>query len=129
MIHADETFEDEDLLEMVNASLIPMIVMDSHKARFWKQIFDNIKVHPDIAVRTGGEIAWAFRKNSPKLKAVVNDFVRGHKKGTMLGNILFKRYLKNTKYVKNSVSEQEMKNLKQWHSFSKNTPINMISII
>ncbi|MCJ7541226.1 MAG: transporter substrate-binding domain-containing protein, partial [Desulfobacterales bacterium] len=52
LILADETFEDEDLLEMVNAGLIPMIVMDSHKAQFWKQIFDNITVHPDIAVRT-----------------------------------------------------------------------------
>ncbi|MBW2491758.1 MAG: transglycosylase SLT domain-containing protein, partial [Deltaproteobacteria bacterium] len=57
----------------------------------------------------GGEIAWAFRKNSPKLKAVVNDFVKGHKEGTMLGNVLFKRYLKNTKYVKNSLSEKELK--------------------
>ncbi len=109
LVFADETFEDEDLLEMVNAGLIPMIVMDSHKAKFWAQIFDNIKVHPDITVRTGGEIAWVFRKNSPKLKAVVNEFVKAHKKGTMLGNILFKRYLKNNKYVKNSVSEQELK--------------------
>jgi membrane-bound lytic murein transglycosylase MltF len=63
-------------------------------------------------VRTGGEIAWAFRKNSPKLKTVVNEYLKGHKKGTMLGNILFKRYLKNTKYVKNSVSKQEMKKYK-----------------
>jgi len=109
LVLADETFEDEDLLEMVNAGLIPMIVMDSHKAQFWKQIFDNITVHQDIAVRAGGAIAWAFRKNSPKLKAVVNDFVKGHKEGTMLGNILFKRYLKNTKYVKNSLSEKELK--------------------
>jgi len=108
LVLADEMFEDEDLLEMVSAGLIPMIVMDSHKAQFWKQIFDNITVHPDIAVRAGGEIAWAFRKNSPKLKAVVNEFVKGHKEGTMLGNILFKRYLKNTKYVKNSVSEKEL---------------------
>jgi membrane-bound lytic murein transglycosylase MltF len=60
-------------------------------------------------VRAGGEIAWAFRKNSLKLKAVVNDFVKGHRKGTMLGNILFKRYLQNTKYVKNSMSEKELK--------------------
>ena len=109
LVLADETFEDEDLLEMVNAGLIPMIVMDSHKAQFWKQIFDNITVHQDIAVRAGGEIAWAFRKNSPKLKAVVNDFIKGHKKGTMLGNILFKRYLQNTKYVTNSLSEKELK--------------------
>ncbi len=49
LVLADETFEDEDLLEMVNAGLIPMIVMDSHKAQFWKQIFDNITVHQDIA--------------------------------------------------------------------------------
>jgi len=109
LVLADETFEDEDLLEMVNAGLIPMIVMDSHKAQFWKQIFDNITVHQDIAVRTGGEIAWAFRKNSPKLKAVVNEFVKRHKEGTMLGNILLKRYFKNTKFVKNALSETELK--------------------
>ena len=59
---AEENFEDEDLLEMVDAGLIPMIVMDSHKAQFWTQIFDKIKVHSVIAVRTGGEIAWAFAK-------------------------------------------------------------------
>jgi membrane-bound lytic murein transglycosylase MltF len=108
LVSADEMFEDEDLLEMVNAGLIPMIIMDSHKAQFWEQIFDNIKVHPDIAVRTGGEIAWAFRKDSPKLKAVVNEFVKGHKTGTLLGNILLKRYLRDTKYVKNSTTKEEM---------------------
>ena len=109
LIAAEETLEDEDLLEMVNASLIPMIVMDSHKAQFWAQIFDKIQVHSEIAVRDSGEIAWAFRKNSPKLKAAINEFVKGHKKGTLIGNMLFKRYLKNTKYVKNSVSKQELK--------------------
>ena len=109
LIAADEIFEDEDLLEMVNAGLIPMIVMDSHKAHFWTQIFDKIKVHDNIAVREGGEIAWAYRKNSPKLKAIVNEFVKGHKKGTLMGNMLLKRYLKSTKYVKNALNEKELK--------------------
>jgi len=109
LVAADEMLQDEDLLEMVNAGLIPMIVVDSHKAQFWEQIFDDIKVHTGIAVRSGGEIAWAFRKNSPKLEAVINEFVTGHKKGTLLGNMLFKRYLRDTQFVKNSVSEQEMK--------------------
>ena len=108
LVAADETFEDEDLLEMVNAGLIPMIVMDSHKAHFWEQIFENITVHPTIAVRNGGEIAWSFRKDSPKLKAVVNEFVKGHKKGTLLGNIILKRYLRDTKYVQNSLSQKEL---------------------
>jgi len=113
LIPADETFEDEDLLELVNASLIPMIVMDSHKAQFWTQIFDKIQVNPEIAVRTGGEIAWAFRKNSPQLKAIVNEFVKGHKKGSLMGNILLKRYLKSTKYVKNSLSAEELQKYQQ----------------
>jgi membrane-bound lytic murein transglycosylase MltF len=108
LVPASETFEDEDLLEMVNAGLIPMIVMDSHKAQFWTQIFDKISIHPEIAVRSGGEIAWALRQDSPKLKAVINEFIKGHKKGTLLGNILLKRYLKNTSYVKNSLSEKEL---------------------
>jgi membrane-bound lytic murein transglycosylase MltF len=109
LILADDLLEDEDLLEMVNAGLIPMIVMDSHKAQFWTQIFEKIRVHPEISVRNDGEIAWAFRKNSPKLKSVINGFVAGHKEGTLIGNMLFKRYLKNTKYVKNSISKQELK--------------------
>jgi membrane-bound lytic murein transglycosylase MltF len=113
LVPADETFEDEDLLEMVNAGLIPMIVMDSHKAQFWTQIFDKIQVNSNIAVRTGGEIAWAMRKNSPQLKAIVNEFVRGHKKGSLLGNMLLKRYLKSTKYVKNSLSAEELQKFQQ----------------
>ncbi len=35
---APETLEDEDLMEMVNAGLIPLIVVDKPKADFWKQI-------------------------------------------------------------------------------------------
>ena len=108
LILADENLEDEDLLEMVNAGLMPMIVMDSHKAEFWEQIFDKITLNPKVAVRTGGKIAWAFRKDSPKLKKTVNAFVKKNKKGTLMGNIIFKRYLKSTKYVKNSLSDEEL---------------------
>jgi membrane-bound lytic murein transglycosylase MltF len=117
LVPAEEAFEDEDLLEMVNAGLIPMLVMDSHKAQFWTQIFDKIQVHSDIAVRSGGEIAWAFRKNSPQLKAVVNEFVKDHKKGSLIGNMLLKRYLKSTKYVKNSISKDELQKFQQMVDF------------
>ena len=39
---ADEHIEDEGLLEMVQAGLIPAVVVDSHKAEFWAQIFENL---------------------------------------------------------------------------------------
>src|SRR5271169_1475693 len=44
---APEELEDEDLAEMVNAGLIPLIVMDKHKADLWKQVFPKITVHDE----------------------------------------------------------------------------------
>jgi membrane-bound lytic murein transglycosylase MltF len=113
LVLADEYLEDEDLLEMMNARLIPMIVIDSHKGEFWSQIFKDLTLHPDIKVRTNGQIGWAIRKNSPKLKAMINSFLKTHKKGTLVGNILFKRYLENTKWVRNSHNEEELQRFRE----------------
>lgn len=99
IVEADETLEDEELLEMVNAELIPATVVDSHKFAFWNQIFDNIKAAKAAPVRTNGKIGWAMRKNSPQLHAAVNSFIDNYRKGSLLGNMLFKRYLKNTKWL------------------------------
>jgi len=115
----EELLEDEDLLEMVNAGLLPMVVVDSHKAQFWSRIFDSIEVHEDITLRTGGEIAWAFRKNSPKLESVVNAFVKKNKQGTLHGNMLINRYLKDTKYVENALHPAEMERFRDAIAFIK----------
>ena len=93
LVPADEHLEDEDLLELVNAGLLPMIVMDNHKAEFWAQFFPDIGLHPEVAVNTGGEIAWAFREDSPGLEAAINAFIADSGKGSLLGNILYNRYL------------------------------------
>lgn len=109
IIEASEYMEDSDLLEMVNAGLISMIVVDDHKAKIWAQIFNKIKLHPEITINSGGKIGWAIRKNSPKLKMIVDEFVRKHQKGTLLGNILFKRYLEKNKWARNALSPEEQK--------------------
>jgi membrane-bound lytic murein transglycosylase MltF len=90
-----------------------MLVVDSHKAIFWKQIFPNLTLHEDIAVRSGGRIAWAIRKNSPQLEAELNAFIKQHGKGTAFGNEILRRYLKSTRYVKNATSSEEMKKFQE----------------
>ena len=105
---APEHLEDEDLLEMVNAGLIPYVIVDSHKAKFWAKILKHIKVHDDIAINRGGRIAWAFRHRSPELKAAVNLFVKRARKGTLFGNTTFAKYLENTRWVENATSKSEM---------------------
>ena len=105
---ADEYLQDEDLLEMVNSGLLPMMVVDSTKAQFWSQIFDDIEPRPDLAVNTGGEIAWAFRQDSPQLAEFVNEFVSTHRAGSLMGNIILNRYLRSTNWVGNSLAAAEM---------------------
>jgi len=104
---APEELEDEDLIEMVNAGLMPLTVSADFLANFWKQVFPNIKVHEGAPLLTGGNIAWAIRKDCPQLKAVADDFVARHAKGTAIGNQILARYLKNAKYVKDAGSEAE----------------------
>jgi membrane-bound lytic murein transglycosylase MltF len=104
---APETLEDEDLIEMVSAGLIPLIVVDKHKADLWKQVFPRIRVHDDVALRTGGSIAWAIRKGSPQLEAALGDFLAGNGRGTTAGNTILNRYLKSAKYLKDAASEAE----------------------
>lgn len=115
----EEYLEDEDLLEMVNAGLIPMVVIDNQKGRFWAGIFKNIKLYPEIKLRSGAKIAWAVRKDTPRLKKVINGFVKKNKKGTLTGNILYNRYLKNTKYIRNNISKTERKKYRQTVSLFK----------
>ncbi len=108
IVLADEHLEDEDLLEMVNAGILPLAVVDSHKAELWAQILPDLELHSDLTLRTGGEIAWAFRKDSPALEAQINAFVRRNRLGTLMGNILSKRYLSSTKYVERVLSGSSM---------------------
>lgn len=105
---ADEHLADPELLEMVSAGLLPLTVVDSVKASFWAQILDSLTVRTDLVVNSGGEIAWALRKNSPLLMREVNDFVETVHQGTLLGNIEFNRYLRSTKWLNNPVATSEV---------------------
>ncbi|MND18271.1 Membrane-bound lytic murein transglycosylase F precursor [compost metagenome] len=104
---APESLEDEDLIEMLNAGLIPLTVVDRHKALFWKQVFPKIEVHQNIVLRDDGSIAWAVRKDSPQLLASLNQFAKTNSQGSRLGNTILLRYLKDAKYVKNAAAQKE----------------------
>jgi membrane-bound lytic murein transglycosylase MltF len=107
IMHAEEYLEDEDILEMVQAGLVEITVVDEHKAEFWAQVYDQLLVHHDLAVRQDGELAWAVRKGSLQLRDVVNRFAAEHKKGTLLGNILFKRYVGDAARIKNAWADED----------------------
>jgi membrane-bound lytic murein transglycosylase MltF len=105
---APETLETEDILEMVNAGLVKVTIADAHIAMFWKKIFPKLKLHSDVAVRTGGEIGWMIRKDSPQLRAALNAFAARFPEGSAQRNTLLHKYLKSTKWAKEATSEAEI---------------------
>ncbi len=109
VLSASESLEDDDLLEMVNAGLIPATVVDDYLAGFWKQVFSELVINNAAPLRTGGALGVAMRKNSPQLAAALNGFIAKQGLDSTFGAILNKRYLQNTKYVKNATSDAERK--------------------
>jgi membrane-bound lytic murein transglycosylase MltF len=106
---APESLEDDDLLEMVNAGLIPATVVDNYLAAFWKQVFPNMVVHDDLTLRSGGDLAVAYRKENPQLGAELNAFLAKNGLNTVFGRVLSQRYLQSTQYVKDANSEADRK--------------------
>ncbi|KOF13538.1 transglycosylase [Ensifer adhaerens] len=104
----DENLEDEDVLEMINAGLLPWTVVDKYKADIWATVFRDIKVRDDILVSDHGQIAWAIRKDSPKLKATLDAFVKTHRVGTTFGNILKNSYYKSDKMLKRAYAPADV---------------------
>lgn len=102
----DENLEDYDLLDLVNAGVIKAVVVDSHKVKFWEQVFDNIEVHRKLSVHSGNQIAWAIRKNSPELMKSISAFASTVKKGSLLGNMVRKRYLGSTGWLENAATAE-----------------------
>jgi membrane-bound lytic murein transglycosylase MltF len=98
---------------MVNAGLIPITVVDNYLADFWKQVFPDLNVHDDVAVRTGGVLAIAIRKGSPQLAKGLNYIIDQYGLGSAFGNTIEKRYLQNTKFVKDATSEAERRKFVQ----------------
>ena len=88
---ADKNLSDDDLIQMVNAGMIPATVTTALRAELWSRVLNNLTPHPELVIASGLPIAWVMRKNNPALKKLVDEFVSSHAAGTFLGNILIQQ--------------------------------------
>ncbi|MDQ0141839.1 membrane-bound lytic murein transglycosylase MltF [Cupriavidus necator] len=112
-----DALEDEDVLEMVNAGLLPIVVVDDWKAAMWAQILPDIKVRQDLAVREGGYVGWAFRKDSPQSRQVIDNFYVNHVKKHGVAEYLLKQTMRRIKQIKNNTGDAEYKRFQQTVAF------------
>ena len=116
IIRADEDLEDEDLLQMVSAGLLPWAIVDGHVARLWARILKNLALRENLALNEGGEIAWAIRKNCPLLQHEIDEFVAVH------GNFaedLVSEYLHAGNVVRNALAPPEIEKFRQLIGYFK----------
>ncbi|MFO1392524.1 MAG: transglycosylase SLT domain-containing protein [Steroidobacteraceae bacterium] len=104
-----DALEDEDILEMVNAGILGITVVDDWEANLWATILPNVKVYPDLAVRSGAKIGWAIRKGSPELAAAIEDFRENFlvKQGVTAYRLAM--YAKRFKQIHNPVKGEDEK--------------------
>lgn len=78
IVSVPELLEDEDLMDMVGAGLIPLTVVDEWKANIWAAMHKRLRPRPELALTAGESVAWALRAGTPKLREAVNEFIATH---------------------------------------------------
>ena len=104
-----DALEDEDILEMVNAGVLPFAVVDDWKAQAWAQVLPKIAVRTDVVLRDGGRTGWAIRKGSPRLAAELDAFYRDFLKKQGVVAYRFKQYHQRVKQIRNNTDAAELK--------------------
>jgi len=95
----------EDILELVNAGVIDYTVCDDFKAELWAEVLPDIRL--GLPISEGLSLGWAIRKDSPQLQAELAEFGQKVRKGSFLGNVLFKKYFENTQWIDNPLNQSE----------------------
>ena len=111
----DESLEDEDLIEMVDTGLLPWAVVDDYKPQMWREVFTRVTVRDDLVLREGARLAWAIRPDSPQLKAFLDTFLKENREGTLFGNIIRNRYIRDFNWTENAMGATE---LSRYHKLS-----------
>ncbi len=109
LVLVSDALEDEDMMEMLNAGLLELIVVDDWKALMWAQILTQIKPRPEIVLRDGGKVGWVIRKESPKLQEAIHDFYKNFVKKQGVAEYRLKQYMKRVKQIKDSTASEDYK--------------------
>jgi membrane-bound lytic murein transglycosylase MltF len=108
LVPADPNLLDDDIAQAVNAGLIPATIMYDKIADAWSKVLPHLHVHHDV-VLLKAPLCWAVQRNTPQLKAALNDFIKSHGLGTTYGNTIARRYLQETKWVEAATSRSDLK--------------------
>lgn len=93
----------EDLLEMVNAGIFLYAVADDYLGKLWAQVLPQLRVL-NVRLSEDNDIAWAVRRNNPRLLRALNEFIaQGKDRLSRQAAELHYRYFQNVEFLKNNL--------------------------
>jgi len=110
-----DALEDEDVLDMLDAGILEATVVDDWKAKMWAQILTNVTVAEGAALRTGSQIGWAIRKDSPKLAAEIKAYLKAQATKGAIKDAL-DQAMRRVKRLKNPSTAKARKRFEQTYA-------------
>jgi len=83
---------DEDIIQQVSEGKIKYSIIDHHKASIHSSYYSNIDIETPVSLSQ--RIAWAVRKSSPELLAIINKGLASIKKKPDY-NVIYQKYFEN----------------------------------
>ncbi len=113
LIFVPDMLEDEGLMEMLDAGVVSIIVVDDWKARMWARILPNVIINENAAVSRGGRIGWAYRKDSPLLRAEIEEFYYKYEKQRATIPYRLAQYNKQVKRLQDPTGRNDWKRFEE----------------
>jgi membrane-bound lytic murein transglycosylase MltF len=107
IVRLPDALEPEDTLEMANAGLLDIVVVDDVVADIWAQVLPGIKVHDDLKLRADARVGWAVRKGSPQLEAAILDFHQNFLVKQGVSKYRYAQYLKRARQIQDPTASAE----------------------
>jgi membrane-bound lytic murein transglycosylase MltF len=104
-----DALEDEDMMEMANAGLIDVLIVDDWKAMLWRPILPNLKIDEKVFVREGGRVGWAIHNDRPKLVQIIRQFDSEVARKQGIYEYRLKRTMRQMKQLKDSTQSSDWK--------------------
>lgn len=108
----DPSLAVEDVLEMVQAGIYPMTLVEQPIAERWAKIMPELRIDRGLTLPTHGDISWFVRDNATLLRASVDDFLKGYKPSAQQ-DVVFAKAYKNTYKVNNPLVSNNRQRLEQ----------------
>lgn len=102
-----EHLSDADIMELVDAGVVQYTILDGYRGEFWATVFPRAVPERTLPLAEHRTLRFALRKGTPKLAALLNEFIRTHKLGTEYGNVLYKRYFKANTWARSALGSEE----------------------